>query len=125
MRDIITVSGASDPDANPEPERAMTTTVKLIDQSTLPQTYAEIRKQFTGAGLRKAVWEAAKRGGVGHLARQIGLTAGGRAGLDAVEAVLVAEWRAAGFDRVCVGEADPSVYGAGQVAAYLDQPAAY
>ena len=99
----------------------MTANIILIDRTTLPLTYAEIRRQFSDR-LRGRVWESAKRGGVSHLARQIALTASGRASLDAVESVLSAEWTAAGFAGCYTGEADPSVYGSGQVAAYLDQP---
>ena len=98
--------------------------VKLIDSKALPATYAAVRENFEAGPLRRLVWQAAKLGGVGHLARTVTLTASGRAGLAAVEEVLAAEWRAAGFDRVCVGEADPSVYGEGCAAAYLDQPVA-
>jgi hypothetical protein len=96
--------------------------VVLIDHTQLPRTHAEIVAQFPDPGLRKAVWEAARRGAVVGLAGRVALTASGRAGLAAVQSVLDTEWVERGFGRVYVGEADPTAYGPGQVAAYLDQP---
>jgi hypothetical protein len=94
--------------------------VKLIDKSALPKTWKVILREFANKSLRSAVWEAAKRGSVLHVARRIALT--DKSGLNKVESVLVAEWAAAGFDKFHIGDADPSIYGEGQVAAYLDQP---
>jgi hypothetical protein len=96
--------------------------VKLIDQTVLPKTYAAIQEEFADKSLRAAVWESAKHGSVRGLAHRIALTANGLASLGAVAEVLEAEWSEAGLNKVYVGEADPSVYGEGQVAAYLDQP---
>jgi hypothetical protein len=97
-------------------------TVRIIDRNVLPQTYAAVQAAFSDQRLRAEVWEAAKRGIVSGLARRIAFTAGGKAALDSVQATLSREWAEQGLDAVTVGDADPSVYGDGQVAAYLDQP---
>ena len=96
--------------------------VKLIDATVLPKTYAAIHEEFHGRTLRSRVWRAAVWGSVSGVAHSVALTASGQASLDAVARLLAAEWREAGLDKVRVGEADPSVYGNGRVAAYLDQP---
>lgn len=100
----------------------MTSRVKIIDRATLPKTYAAIQSAFDSAALRAEAWESARRGSVAGMARRIALAAGGKAGLDSVQSVLSREWAAAGLDAVVVGDADPVVYGDGQVAAYLDPP---
>lgn len=95
---------------------------KLITSAVLPKTYAAIQAEFSDGALRREVWEAAKRGRVAGIGQRIALTAYGKASLHAVDEVLAAEWSEVGLDKVVVGEADPGVYGKGQVAAYLDQP---
>ena len=96
--------------------------VILVNGKTLPLTWAEIAANFEAGPIRREVRNAAKHGNVMFLARQIAFTAGGKAALEAVQAVLVAEYAAAGFDSVYTGQADPGVYGKDQIAAYMDQP---
>ncbi len=101
-----------------------TNRVVIIDGSVLPRTWAAIVSEFPGkgnAGLRAELRASAARGSVLGLRKRIALTAGGVASLEAVQAVLAEEYRERGFDAVYVGVADPSVYGHGKTAAYLDQ----